>query len=168
MTPGESLATDELTSLSSQHCGDSDVAALMLEDPPTCASERKSSRKSSTSKAKSSKCKHETSSESEEEEDAPCEVCGETGDDDKAILCEICDGAFHMYCLTPPLTSIPEGDWFCDTCVPQDKEVKNEEAEEENVENEVLTMSKEVHSSTNVNAAEESKEEERHALKEIN
>jgi hypothetical protein len=24
---------------------------------------------------------------------------------------------YHMYCLRPPLTTVPPGDWFCPTCV---------------------------------------------------
>ncbi|KAG9351238.1 hypothetical protein JZ751_025129 [Albula glossodonta] len=41
-----------------------------------------------------------------------CYVCGGKQDPDKQLLCDECDMAFHMYCLNPPLTSIPEDeDW---------------------------------------------------------
>ena len=33
------------------------------------------------------------------------------------MLCEDCDRAYHMSCLTPPLNRIPEEEWFCDECI---------------------------------------------------
>ena len=61
-----------------------------------------------------------------------CEECGETGDetrpgmsDAETLLCDGCDSAWHMACLRPPLTTIPEGDWKCPHCVEEEK--KNEE-----------------------------------------
>ena len=32
------------------------------------------------------------------------------------MLCDGCNMGFHTYCLTPPLHSVPEDDWYCDTC----------------------------------------------------
>ena len=41
-----------------------------------------------------------------------CHACGIKQDPDKQLLCDECDMAFHMYCLDPPLTSIPDDeDW---------------------------------------------------------
>ncbi|CAL8393448.1 unnamed protein product [Boreogadus saida] len=46
-----------------------------------------------------------------------CHVCGIKQDPDKQLLCDECDMAFHMYCLDPPLTSIPDDeDWYCPGC----------------------------------------------------
>ncbi|KAJ8418949.1 hypothetical protein AAFF_G00004480, partial [Aldrovandia affinis] len=46
-----------------------------------------------------------------------CSVCGVKQDPDKQLLCDECDMAFHIYCLNPPLTSIPEDeDWYCPEC----------------------------------------------------
>ncbi|KAG5847197.1 hypothetical protein ANANG_G00123460 [Anguilla anguilla] len=46
-----------------------------------------------------------------------CHVCGVKQDPDKQLLCDECDMAFHIYCLSPPLTSIPEDeDWYCPDC----------------------------------------------------
>lgn len=39
-----------------------------------------------------------------------CHVCGVKQDPDKQLLCDECDMAFHIYCLNPPLTSLPEDD----------------------------------------------------------
>ena len=36
------------------------------------------------------------------------------------LLCDgeggTCTAAYHTYCLTPPLLSLPKGDWFCPPC----------------------------------------------------
>merc|ERR1712079_312293 len=32
------------------------------------------------------------------------------------LLCDACDGEFHMYSLRPALMAVPEGDWFCPAC----------------------------------------------------
>ncbi|KAJ7623521.1 regulator of chromosome condensation 1/beta-lactamase-inhibitor protein II [Roridomyces roridus] len=47
-----------------------------------------------------------------------CIVCGEDhGEDvDDVLECEKCDAPYHLGCLTPPLDSIPEGEWFCADC----------------------------------------------------
>ena len=42
-----------------------------------------------------------------------CEVCDNGGD---LIVCDLCNKAYHCYCLTPPLTIIPHGEWFCPEC----------------------------------------------------
>jgi PHD-finger/ELM2 domain len=42
-----------------------------------------------------------------------CEICKDGGD---LIVCELCRAAYHFECLEPPLTVIPEGEWFCPSC----------------------------------------------------
>ncbi len=46
-----------------------------------------------------------------------CTVCGNSENDDKLLFCDDCDRGYHMYCLNPPLTEAPAGDWRCDLCV---------------------------------------------------
>ncbi|KAF1390255.1 hypothetical protein PFLUV_G00056170 [Perca fluviatilis] len=46
-----------------------------------------------------------------------CQVCRKGDNDDCLLLCDGCDRGCHMYCLRPKITQVPEGDWFCPTCV---------------------------------------------------
>ena len=46
-----------------------------------------------------------------------CQVCGVSTREDAMLLCDGCDKGFHVFCLTPPLAVIPEGDWFCTPCL---------------------------------------------------
>lgn len=41
-----------------------------------------------------------------------CHICGGKQDPDKQLMCDECDMAFHIYCLNPPLSRIPDDeDW---------------------------------------------------------
>lgn len=46
-----------------------------------------------------------------------CKVCGVDKDDNSVLLCDTCDAEYHTYCLNPPLARIPEGNWYCPSCV---------------------------------------------------
>ncbi|XP_014865151.1 PREDICTED: tyrosine-protein kinase BAZ1B isoform X1 [Poecilia mexicana] len=41
-----------------------------------------------------------------------------SGDDEKLILCDECNKAFHLFCLRPALYRIPAGEWLCPACQP--------------------------------------------------
>ncbi|GMF64743.1 unnamed protein product [Phytophthora lilii] len=45
-----------------------------------------------------------------------CAVCGSDQNGDSILLCDGCDGEYHTYCLVPPLTEIPAGDFYCKKC----------------------------------------------------
>ncbi|KAM4796561.1 tyrosine-protein kinase BAZ1B [Rhinophrynus dorsalis] len=51
-------------------------------------------------------------------ENARCKVCRKKGEDDKLILCDECNKAFHLFCLRPVLLNIPDGEWLCPACQP--------------------------------------------------
>ncbi|XP_053562293.1 tyrosine-protein kinase BAZ1B [Bombina bombina] len=51
-------------------------------------------------------------------ENSRCKVCRKKGEDDKLILCDECNKAFHLFCLRPVLFNIPDGEWLCPACQP--------------------------------------------------
>jgi len=51
--------------------------------------------------------------EAENDVDACC-ICGDGGN---LLICDGCEGEFHMECMRPALYGIPEGIWKCDECV---------------------------------------------------
>ena len=54
-----------------------------------------------------------------------CNVCLSALGDESMLVCDGCDELYHMQCLDPPLTSIPEGDWFCDSCQANDFDISS-------------------------------------------
>lgn len=79
-----------------------------------------------------------------------CQVCRKGDNDDCLLLCDSCDRGCHMYCLRPKITQVPEGDWFCPTCVAQDdsdsprsckrrKRMKKRRYEDDSSEDEMTT-----------------------------
>jgi len=45
-----------------------------------------------------------------------CRVCFSKHEKQNTILCDMCDSEYHIFCLSPPLKSIPTDDWFCPMC----------------------------------------------------
>ncbi|KAI5454507.1 hypothetical protein NCC49_003405 [Naganishia albida] len=45
-----------------------------------------------------------------------CIVCGKDQKNNNPLECEKCDKPYHLGCLSPPLTEVPEGEWFCPEC----------------------------------------------------
>jgi len=46
-----------------------------------------------------------------------CQKCSSTQDEERMILCDVCDGGYHFYCAEPKLKKVPDGDWICQSCV---------------------------------------------------
>uniref|UniRef100_A0A673Y264 [histone H3]-trimethyl-L-lysine(4) demethylase n=1 Tax=Salmo trutta TaxID=8032 RepID=A0A673Y264_SALTR len=50
-----------------------------------------------------------------------CRMCGRGDEDEKLLLCDGCDDNYHTFCLLPPLTEAPKGNWRCPKCVAECK-----------------------------------------------
>ncbi|KAM9855664.1 bromodomain adjacent to zinc finger domain protein 2A isoform 1-T1 [Aulostomus maculatus] len=50
-----------------------------------------------------------------------CQICRKGDNDECLLLCDGCDRGCHMYCLRPKITQVPEGDWFCPTCIAKEE-----------------------------------------------
>lgn len=46
-----------------------------------------------------------------------CGLCGTSENDEQLLFCDDCDRGYHMYCLKPPLSEAPEGNWSCHLCI---------------------------------------------------
>ena len=45
-----------------------------------------------------------------------CEICLDFKRGDLTILCDVCDDAYHIFCLDPPYESIPKSKFECPNC----------------------------------------------------
>ena len=45
-----------------------------------------------------------------------CGICNLSDKQSDMLECDGCQKGHHMQCLTPPLTAIPDDDWFCPKC----------------------------------------------------
>lgn len=47
-------------------------------------------------------------------------MCTKGDNEESMLLCDGCDDSYHTFCLLPPLTEIPKGDWRCPKCVAEE------------------------------------------------
>jgi hypothetical protein len=45
--------------------------------------------------------------------DYPCQVCQRTDNVDQMLLCDNCNGGYHLFCLKPELTQVLADIWYC-------------------------------------------------------
>lgn len=45
-----------------------------------------------------------------------CTKCGLMEDPSKMLICDCCEGAFHLLCCNPCVKKIPEEEWYCLAC----------------------------------------------------
>ena len=87
------------------------------EDPPQTPLSRRSAQNAEEAK--------ETSQETQVAEqdddsvvispDLMCSICERPDDEHNMLVCD-CKKGFHIYCLSPALDAVPEGDWKCPKC----------------------------------------------------
>ncbi|XP_040380778.1 lysine-specific demethylase 5C isoform X2 [Oryza brachyantha] len=64
---------------------------------------------------------HATPAMVNEAMDQVCEQCNSGLHGDVMLLCDRCDKGWHLYCLSPPLKSVPPGNWYCSECMNSDR-----------------------------------------------
>ncbi|XP_064642044.1 chromodomain-helicase-DNA-binding protein 4-like isoform X3 [Lineus longissimus] len=52
----------------------------------------------------------------EPENDEHMEFCRICKDGGELLCCDNCPSAYHVHCLNPPITNVPDGDWHCPRC----------------------------------------------------
>ena len=50
----------------------------------------------------------------EDDDDQPCQACGEDDNENLLMFCDGCNKLWHTYCVD--LQEVPYGHWFCDQC----------------------------------------------------
>lgn len=45
-----------------------------------------------------------------------CEICSSATQEAYLLYCDVCDKAFHSFCLNPPVKTIPKCQWKCHEC----------------------------------------------------
>ncbi|CAE5962301.1 unnamed protein product [Arabidopsis arenosa] len=81
-----------------------------------CTESRSSKRRKRNADVKNPKV------ENEEVVDQACIQCKSGNHGDVMLLCDSCNKGWHIYCLSPPLTHIPLGNWYCLECLNTDEE----------------------------------------------
>ncbi|XP_017891617.1 bromodomain adjacent to zinc finger domain protein 1A isoform X2 [Ceratina calcarata] len=93
-----------------------------------------------------------------------CRICWRRRDGDKMLLCDGCNNGHHLYCLTPKLTSVPTGDWYCKSCKPSKKrkdKVKKRKKFEDDLDDEIILTKETRHNrAKRILESEEEEEEE--------
>jgi hypothetical protein len=46
-----------------------------------------------------------------------CDTCGAAGAENKLLICDLCERAYHTYCMKPAMRDLPSGGWRCNACV---------------------------------------------------
>ncbi|XP_077870259.1 bromodomain adjacent to zinc finger domain protein 1A-like [Saccoglossus kowalevskii] len=106
---------------------------------------------------------------------ARCRICRRKGDAERMLLCDGCDRGHHMYCLKPPVKSIPSGDWYCVDCRPkivkqnsrrrrkstlEDYDSSNDEEEKEEADDDDESSRSEAESSSEDESEEEDSDDD--------
>ncbi|KAL2740738.1 E3 ubiquitin-protein ligase UHRF1 [Vespula squamosa] len=97
-------------------------------EPPKLLSERTSEEENyisnGTRRRVAASCTNCMDDPNEECKECGCRVCGGKEDEHNLLLCDECNFAYHLRCLNPPLTSIPEEDyWYCPECKNDENEI---------------------------------------------
>lgn len=88
-----------------------------------------------------------------------CRVCLTDCDDEKIVMCDACDHAYHIYCLKPPRTMIPRGKWFCTSCEEDIRRIQEAKKKYENSLRKQPEVGKESHDVSRLGSNKRKKQE---------
>lgn len=52
-----------------------------------------------------------------DDETESCLLCRKNHSPTQMLLCDNCNHPFHLKCLLPPLSDVPQGSWYCEKCL---------------------------------------------------
>lgn len=68
-----------------------------------------------------SKCKDDASKNCKE---CGCRICSGKSEPRKLLLCDECNYGYHLFCLSPPLSEVPQDpEWYCPSCKTDENEI---------------------------------------------
>ena len=89
-----------------------------------------------------------------------CEACGSGEFEERIILCDGCDAAYHLECMTPALDQVPEGEWYCVSCEEKRRKVETMDAEADERQRKAQEMREERNRKDRERRAREKKQRE--------
>ena len=108
-----------------------------------------------------------TNSDEKEEEETcvwdlvMCESCGSGEREERIILCDGCDKAYHLECATPVLDEVPQGEWYCVSCGERERKAQALREERNRKERERRAREKKVRDEENEEERKVREERER-------
>nr|CCA22651.1 chromodomainhelicaseDNAbinding protein putative [Albugo laibachii Nc14] len=82
-----------------------------------------------------------------------CFICHSREDSDKLLLCDRCDGEIHMFCSSPVIAKLPQGEWICSFCrIRKEAEAKWERNPKKNTTEPPMMLVKKIDSERKHNA----------------
>jgi hypothetical protein len=55
--------------------------------------------------------------QSQLDNESHCHACSSDREPELLLCCEACPFVYHTYCLSPPLSEVPAGAWYCPVCM---------------------------------------------------
>ncbi|XP_072032626.1 E3 ubiquitin-protein ligase UHRF1-like [Amphiura filiformis] len=98
-----------------------EIFKIEKQGEATCDKDAMESEGSSVKRANKPDCDFCKDNEKKKCKYCACHVCGGKDEPDKQLMCDECDMAYHIFCLDPPMSEIPDIDeWYCPLCKTDD------------------------------------------------
>lgn len=101
---------------------DGQVSGCLVETAKAVKTDKESGKVNEDERAGTRKCKEKVQEVTKQGAEGQRAKTGERRveakeeEEEEALLCDLCDRCFHVNCVLPPLTSIPDGEWHCSDC----------------------------------------------------